>query len=458
MRQLDPKVTASRRLDIFVFNIQACDREFTAHSESIQFLKEQGFKTIPLLTVLKGSESIIAQIAAIGEKRWSLPYDIDGVVIKINSLSERARLGSTANTPKWAVAYKFPPERKETLLTDITVNVGRTGVLTPNAVFEPIRLAGTTVSRATLHNIDFIHDRDIRIGDTVAVQKAGDIIPEIIGVNLSLRKPGAAVYELPALCPSCGEPVVRDEAEAAARCTNNACPAQLNRNLIHFASREAMNIDGMGPSVIKLLCDNNLVKNVADLYKLTAADLIPLERIGEKSADNLIKAIENSKTSGLDRLIYALGIRQIGEKAARSLASEFRDIERFFELGIEDYMSVDDIGEISAENIADYFRHPQTRIIIDELKSFGVKTSYENPVMNDKRFEGMTFVLTGTLSAMTRDEASSLIQSFGGKVSGSVSKKTTYVLAGEDAGSKLVKAQSLGITVIDEDTLNEMVR
>ena len=458
LRQLDSKITAARKLDIFVFNIQACDKSFVTHKESIDFLKAQGFKILPYMLITKSHEKITSHIDFIGSKRNDFPYDIDGVVIKVNSLQQRLDIGEVAMRPKWSVAYKFPPEKKSTKLLDIIINVGRTGVLTPNAVLEPVRLAGTTVSRATLHNIDFIHERDIRIGDIVYVQKAGDIIPEITGVDIKKRVDNLSVYEIPTLCPSCGEPVIRDDTEAAVRCTNNSCPAQLLRNLEHFVSKGAMNIDGLGRSIIKLLCDNRLVKDVTDIYKLKVYDLEPLERMGTKSAQNLISAIEFSKQNELDRLIYALGIRQVGDKAAKVLAGRYGDIERFFTLTIDDLVFIDDIGEVTAEYIINYFSHPQTRVIIDELKSYGVNTTYHNTELKGDQFEGMTFVLTGTLPSLTRDEAEEIIISHGGKVTSSVSKKTNYVLAGAEAGSKLVKAEKLGIEIINQDRFLEMVK
>lgn len=458
LRQLDSKITASRKLDIYVFNIQACDRVFETHSDGINFLIEQGFKTIPHTKTTKTADEITQHIDYIGKIRNDLPYDIDGVVININSLRQRQEAGEVAMRPKWSVAYKFPPENKKTKLLDIIINVGRTGVLTPNAILEPVKLAGTTVSRATLHNIDYINERDIRIGDIVYVQKAGDIIPEITGVDIKSRTENLSVYEMPKLCPSCGEPVIRDESEAAVRCLNNACPAQILRNLEHFVSKNAMNVDGLGPSIIKLLCDNGLVKDVADIYNLKVQDLEPLERMGTKSAQNLVNAIENSKNNGLDRLIYALGIRQVGEKAAKVLADRFGDIENFFTLTIETLVSIDDIGEITAQNIINYFSHPKTRVIIDELKMYGVSTKYENKEITSNKLEGMTFVLTGTLPSMTRDEAEEIIKSHGGKVTSSVSKKTNYVLVGAEAGSKLEKAEKLGINIINQDSLMEMVK
>ena len=456
LRQLDSKVTASRRLDIFVFNVQAAEGiEFSSHIESLEYLKSQGFHIIDGIRRASSAGEIISAIEEIGAARDKLPYDIDGVVIKADSLAERKLLGENISTPKWAIAYKFPPEQKQTKLTDIIIQVGRTGVLTPNARLEPVRLAGTVVSRATLHNIDFIRERDIRIGDTVTLQKAGDIIPEIICVDKSKRNGSEVPYEMPTHCPSCGEPVIRDD-EAATRCTNASCPAQLERHITHFASREAMNIDGMGPAVVRLLIASGLIHNVADIYSLSAGEIEGLDRMGKKSAENLIAAIEHSKSAGLDKLIYALGIRQVGEKAARSLAEAFPDIELLFSASEEQISAIYDFGDISAHYIVNFFAHPQTRVLVDELKSRGVKTTYEVQKRGNI-FEGMTFVLTGTLPTMKRDEASRLIEENGGKVSSSVSAKTSMVLAGEDAGSKLTKAQSLGVRIISEEELLSML-
>ena len=456
LRQLDSKVTASRRLDIFVFNVQAAEGiEFSSHIESLEYLKSQGFHIIDGIRRASSAEEIISAIEEIGAARDSLPYDIDGVVIKADSLAERRILGENISTPKWAIAYKFPPEQKQTKLTDIIIQVGRTGVLTPNARLEPVRLAGTVVSRATLHNIDFIRERDIRIGDTVTLQKAGDIIPEIICVDKSKRNGSEVPYEMPTHCPSCGEPVIRDD-EAATRCTNASCPAQLERHITHFASRDAMNIDGMGPAVVRLLIASGLIHDVADIYSLSAGEIEGLDRMGKKSAENLIAAIERSKSAGLDKLIYALGIRQVGEKAAKSLAEAFPDIELLFSASEEQISAIYDFGDISAHYIVNFFAHPQTRTLVDELKSRGVKTTYEVQKRGNI-FEGMTFVLTGTLPTMKRDEASRLIEENGGKVSSSVSAKTSMVLAGEDAGSKLTKAQSLGVRIISEEELLAML-
>ncbi len=457
LRQLDSKITASRKLDIFLFNLQLCDRTFDTHIDTLEFMKAQGFKVVPFYAKANNADEIIAKIEEIGRMRENLPFDIDGVVIKVNSLARREEIGEGSSTPKWAVAYKFPPEQKITRLLDISIQVGRTGVLTPIAELEPVKLAGSTVSRATLHNVDFIHERDIRIGDYVTVQKAGDIIPEIAASHPNKREGELPVYEMPTVCPSCGEPVVRDE-EAATRCTNAACPAQLIRNLIHYASKDAMDIAGLGPAQIKLLHEKGLVTSVADLYTLKKEDLVTLDRMGEKSADNLLAAIEASKSRGLARLLFALGIRQIGEKAGEALASAFGDVERFFTLTAEELCTVDDIGLITAENVVDYFSHSQTRVLVDALKAAGVVTAVAATEKVDDRFAGMTFVLTGTLPTLTRSEAEALIKQYGGKTSSSVSKKTSIVLAGAEAGSKLTKAEALGVRIIDENEFRDLLK
>lgn len=458
LRQLDPKVTSKRNLDIFVFNLQGSDKEFTTHSETLQFLEELGFHVLKR-SVCSTVEEILLCIDEIGREREGLPYDIDGVVIKVNDLQKRIEIGEGTSVPKWAVAYKFPPERKETLLLDIAVQVGRTGVLTPNAVLEPIRLAGTTVSRATLHNIDFIHEKDVRIGDTVYVQKAGDIIPEVDGVNFAKRPIVTQVYELPKFCPSCGEPTVRFEGEARTLCTNPGCPAQLLRSIEHFASKSAMDIAGMGPAVVRALVVAGKIKTVADIFYLEAADVAALDRMGEKSAENLITAIEKAKGAGLDRVITGLGIPNIGEKAAKSLAKTFGSIEALMSASAESILQIPDFGEIMAESIVNYFAHPQSKSLIDALAESGVLLVCEQESREGELpFSGMTFVLTGTLPTMKRADAEALIEANGGKTSGSVSKKTTYVLAGEEAGSKLDKANALGIPVISEDDLLSMLQ
>ncbi len=457
LRQLDAEITRQRHLSIFVFNVQSSDGiAFSSHTESLDLLQNLGFCVISERARLTTADEIIAYIETLGQLRPTLPYDIDGVVIKLDDLSERAVLGETASTPKWAVAYKFPPEVKETKLLDIVVQVGRTGVLTPNAVLAPVRLAGTSVSRATLHNIDFIRERDIRIGDTVYVQKAGDIIPEVLRVKMADRTPDAVEYTMPDSCPSCGGAVFRDESEAATRCTNPACPAQLLRSLQHFVSRDAMNIDGLGIAVLRQLREAGLVHSPADLYTLTAEPVAALDRMGKKSADNLIRAIAASRDAGADRLIYALGIPGIGEKAAQTLARHFGDIDALFSSDRETLCGIEDIGGITADSIIGYFANPEVRVLIDRLKGSGVKTTYETAVRGSS-LAGKTFVLTGTLPTMTRDEASALIEANGGKVTSSVSKKTSYVVAGAEAGSKLTKAEALGIPVLSEDELTAMI-
>ncbi len=458
LRQLDPKVCASRGLDIFVFNYQTGTLDFKEHDESLLALEKLGFRIIPYLKVVKTADEVISQIEEIGKMRGTLPFDIDGVVIKVNDLALRRTIGENSATPKWAVAYKFPPEEKETKLTDIVIQVGRTGILTPNAVLEPVKLAGTTVSRATLHNLDFIRERDIMIGDTVVLRKAGDIIPEVVRAVPEKRDGTQVPFEMPERCPSCGEPVELDEESegSAYYCTNSDCPAQIMRNLIHFASKGAMDIDGLGPALLEKLHDTGLVKSIADIYSLTAEQLAGLERMGEKSAAKLISSIEKSKSAGLARFLSALGIRQVGDKAAAVIAARFGDIEELFKATPETLCEIDDVGEITAENIVSFFSHPQTRRMIDRLKDVGVVMTAEKAAAGDDRFAGMTFVLTGTLPDMTREQASALITSHGGKVSGSVSKKTSYVVAGAEAGSKLAKAESLGVPVIDEAELLRM--
>ncbi len=456
LRQLDSKIAAERKLDIFIFNFQGAEGfSATSHSEILDKLGELGFKTVAPRYKAHSYEEIEAIIKEIGQKRPDLPYDIDGVVIKIDSFSLREEIGQNISTPKWAVAYKFPPEEKFTTLTDITIAVGRTGVLTPTAVLEPVNLAGSVVSRAALHNIDYIHSKDIRIGDTVLVHKAGDIIPEIFKVDISKRPFGTPEYRMPEYCPSCGEPVFKDD-EAAVRCTNALCPAQRERNIIHFASKAAMGIDGMGESAVHQLVGMEIINDVADLYSLKVDDIKDLPKFGQRSAEKLIAAIENSKKAGLARLIYALGIRNVGEKAAGMLASKFGDIELLFGVPAHAISSIDDFGGITAECVVNYFAHPQTRTLISRLKQAGVTTVYK-AVKESDILNNASFVLTGTLPGMRREEAADLIIKYGGKVVSSVSKKTDYVLAGADAGSKLTKAQSLGVKIIDLDTFKKMI-
>ena len=462
LRQLDSKITAERKLDIFVFNLQEGDiyadgHAPSSHTESLDRLSELGFKTLAMRTVAHSYDEVAAHIRKIGDARQQLAYDIDGVVIKIDSLEDRRRVGEGTNTPKWAVAYKFPPEEKETKLLDISIAVGRTGVLTPTAELSPVRLAGTTVSRATLHNIDFIRERGIMLGDIVTVRKAGDIIPEVVKANAEKRDGSEREFFMPTVCPSCGEPVVFDKDDGAAlRCTNSACPAQLSRSIEHFASKGAMNIDGLGPQIVELLLGNKLIGDVADLYSLRAEQIEALERMGEKSAKNLILAIENSKAAGLSRLIYALGIRNVGEVAAAALAERYGNLEALTKATVEEIAELDDFGNITAECVVDFFSHPQNIALCRRLADAGVETSYKGAPKGDT-LAGLTFVLTGTLPTMSRDEASELIKNAGGKTSGSVSKKTDYVVAGEAAGSKLTKAQSLGVKIISEEELLAML-
>ena len=449
LRQLDPKVAASRRLDIAVFNIQWPQEEFSTHLETLDYLRNKGFKVIPHYSCAQVSQAT-ERITEIGETRETFPFDIDGAVVKVNNLSQRAALGSTAKFPRWAAAYKYPPEVKPAQVVDIVIQVGRTGVLTPKAVLTPVRLAGTTVTNATLHNQDFISEKDIRIGDTVLVRKAGEIIPEVLSVVEDKRPKGTQPWFLPKTCPVCGAPVERDEDGAHTRCTGAECPAQLLRNLAHFASRDAMDIEGLGIAVVENLVNAQLVKTPGDLYFLKEEDVAQLERMGKRSAKKLLAALEKSKEQDLSRLIYAFGIRQVGQKAGKILAARFQTLENLQNATLEELTAVDDIGEITARNILDWMASPQSRHLIDRLREAGVNmTAAEQG--SDRRFEGMTFVLTGTLEKFTRDEASEMIEARGGKSSGSVSKKTTYVVAGEAAGSKLRKAQELGIPVLTEE-------
>ena len=450
LRQLDSRITARRGLDIFVFNLQYCDRRFSKHDETISFMKSLGFNTIPIIKTLRGEDEIIRMVDEIGRMRGGLEYDTDGAVVKINDLGRRAELGSTASVPKWAAAFKYPPERKSTKLIDIVIQVGRTGVLTPNAVLEPVRLAGTSVSRATLHNIDFIRERDIRIGDTVLVQKAGEIIPEIVSSDKKLRPEGTLPYRMPEKCPSCGEPVTREPGEAAYYCTNASCPAQLRRYVEYFASKAAMDIDGLGPALVAQLCESGKLRDVSDLYKLTVGDLEGLDRMAEKSAANLVSAIGASKTRGAARLLASLGIRQVGEKAAKAIMSELHDVRELFGVAKERLTEIPDVGDVTADNIVSFFSHPGTKKLIDELAAAGVVTADLPVKKTGDAFAGMTFVLTGTLPTLTRSEASEIIEQNGGRVSSSVSKNTSAVLAGSEAGSKLAKAEALGIRIMDE--------
>ncbi len=456
LRQKNPKITAERELDIFVFNVQYIDAEFfDNHIDSLDFLKSLGFTVLPSYTLCKNIDSAIIEIEKIGDKRGDLPFDIDGAVIKINDFVTRKQMGSSSKYPKWAIAYKYPPEEKNTKLIDIQINVGRTGVLTPTAVFEPIQLAGTTVSRAVLHNEDFINEKNIALGDIIRVRKAGDIIPEVVAVV----EHGScnSVYKMPSNCPSCGSVVVREEGEAAIRCTSPNCPAQIMRNLIHFASRDAMDIEGLGPAVLKLLYDSGKIKNAIDIYKLVEEDISELDRMGEKSASNLISSINASKDNDLHKFVFALGIRHIGSNAARLMCERFTDIDSLINASYNDILSIDGFGEIMAKSVVDFFALNDTKELIAEFKEVGLNLKSKMTIL-DNRFAGLTFVLTGTLPTYDRNEASEIIMSFGGKTSSSVSKKTDYVLAGEQAGSKLTKAQQLGIKVISEEDFNEMIK
>ena len=462
LRQLDPNVTAQRALSIFVFNFQEGSlyldgRAPETHTETLNRLAELGFTTLQETAVCTTHAAIVAHIEALGQKRDDLAYDIDGVVVKLDRLTDRARMGEGTNTPKWAVAYKFPPEQKITKLESVTVAVGRTGVLTPTANLAPVRLAGTTVSRATLHNLDFIRERDIHLGDYVTVQKAGDIIPEVVCAHPEKRDGTEVPFEMPTTCPSCGEPVFREEGEAAVRCTNASCPAQLSRGIEHFASKDAMDIDGLGPQIVEALIRADLIRDPADLYTLTTEQVAGLERMGDKSAKNLIDAIEKSKQAGLERLLFALGIRNIGAVAAAALAARFGTLDAAMDATVEELCAIPDFGEITAFCVVNYFSHEQNRNLCRRLADAGLVTTSTAAPTSD-RYAGKTFVLTGTLPTMSRDEASALIKAQGGKVSGSVSKKTDYVVAGEAAGSKLTKAIELGVTVIDEATLLEMLK
>ena len=457
MRQLDPKVAASRKLDIICFNLQySSDGKYASHAQSLDAMREMGFPVVPY-KCYDNIKDCVERIQWLGENRGELPYDMDGAVIKLDSFSQRSSLGSTAKAPHWAVAFKYPPEKKESRVLDIVVQVGRTGVLTPKAIVEPVRLAGTTVSAATLHNQDNIDRLDLRIGDTVLLQKAGEIIPEVLSVNLSKRPEGTVPYVMPSRCPECGSPVVRDEDGAALRCTSPECPAQRLRNIAHFASREAMDIEGLGISVCESLINSGMVKDASDLYYLDARAVAALERMGDKSAANLMRAIENSKEAGLARLLCAFGIRQVGQKAAKVLASHFTDLDSLMAAGEEELTAISDIGGITAGFIINWFSNPQSIDLIEKLRRAGV-SFLSKEERKDDRFAGKVFVLTGTLSSFTRDQAGAIIESFGGKTSSSVSKKTDYVLAGENAGSKLTKAESLGIAIISEAEFEEMIK
>ncbi|MBR0529994.1 MAG: NAD-dependent DNA ligase LigA [Ruminococcus sp.] len=455
LRQKNPKIAAKRKLDIFVFNVQQVEgKELTAHKQSLDYLKELGFKTVPDYRLVSTADEIIARIGEIGENRFDLPYDIDGVVIKVDDFRQRERLGATAKVPKWAVAYKFPPEEKNTKLLDIELNVGRTGAVTPVAIFEPVFLAGTQVSRATLHNQDLIIEKNINIGDIIKVRKAGDIIPEVLG---AVEKNSDGAFTLPDECPVCKTKLIRSEEEAAVRCPNVECPAQIFRSIVHFASKGAMNIDGLGPQIVRVLLDKGLITSVADLYHITEEKLLELDNFKEKSAHNLVTAIEKSKSNSLDRLIFGLGIRGIGQASAKLLCAKFGGIDSIMRATAAEIAEIEGFGDIMADSVYSAFHEEHMLSLIQRLKDCGVNTDYEK-VQQDDRFEGKTFVLTGTLPTLKRNEAKELIEKFGGKASGSVSKKTDYVLAGEEAGSKLTKAEQLGIKIITEEEFMEMIK
>ena len=459
LRQLDSTVTKSRPLDIYVYNIQKLEgKEITSHFEALEYLQKLGFNVNPMKIFCKTVEEVTAAINKIGNERENLTFGIDGAVIKVDDLNFRETLGSTAKNPRWQIAYKYPPEQKKTKLIDIVCNVGRTGVITPLAILEPVKVAGSTISKTTLHNEDFIKEKEIKIGDTVVIQKAGDVIPEIVKVIKEERTGLEEDFEMPTVCPVCGAKTVREEGESAVRCTGIECPAKLYRNLVHFVSREAMNIDGLGENIIDQLMSKKLISNIADIYNLTFEDIASLKKNGTKFATNLINAIENSKQNDLYRLITALGIMHIGGKASKVLAKKFKNIDNLANATLEELSEIDDIGPIMAQSIVDFFDQSQTKDLIQKLKTAGVNTEAEIQEETDERFSGKTFVLTGSLENFTREEASNIIEKLGGKVSGSVSKKTSYLIAGEDSGSKLTKAQTLGVQILTETEFMEMIK
>ena len=457
LRQLDSRITKKRPLDIYIFNVQKIEgKNFNSHFEELEYLKTQGFNVNPVRIPCNNIEEVKEAINKIGEMREKLTYGIDGAVIKVDDLEFREILGSTVKVPRWAVAYKYPPEKKETILKDIVCQVGRTGVITPMAILEPVKLAGSTISKTTLHNEDFIKEKELKIGDTVVIQKAGDVIPEIVEVVKEKRKGNEKNFEMPRTCPVCGAIAVREEGEAAIRCTGVECPAKLFRNLVHFVSREAMNIDGLGENIIQQLLDKKLITNIADIYELKFDDIASLKKNGKKFAQNLVNAIENSKKNDLYRLITALGIRHVGGKASKILARKYKTLDNLAKADLEELQQTEDIGEIMANSIIEFFTQEQTKDLISRLKNAGVNMQSLEQESTDNRFEGKTFVLTGSLSEFTRKEAEEIIERYGGKTSNSVSKKTTYLLAGEDAGSKLTKARELGITIISEQEFKNL--
>lgn len=459
LRQLDSKITAKRPLDIYIFNVQKIEgKTFNSHFEGLEYLNKLGFNVNPVRIACSTMEEIKQAIKKIGEDRENLTFGIDGAVVKVDNLKFREILGTTAKTPRWAVAYKYPPEKKQTIVKDIICQVGRTGVITPMAILEPVVVAGSTISKTTLHNEDFIKQKDLRIGDTVVIQKAGDVIPEIVEVIKEKRPKSSKKFKMPDKCPVCGAEAIRENGEAAIRCTGIECPAKLNRNLVHFVSREAMNIDGLGENIIGQLLERKLIENIADIYTLKFEDVASLKKNGSKFAQNLIDSINRSKENDLSRLITALGIRHVGTKASKVLAKKYKDIDNLMEASVEELAMIEDIGIVVAESITEFFMQEQTKDLIKRLKESGVNTKSLEEENIDERFSGQTFVLTGSLENFTRQEASNIIEKFGGKTSGSVSKKTSYVLAGEDAGSKLTKARELGINIITEEQFEKMIK
>ena len=459
LRQLDSSIAAQRPLDIYIFNVQKSDTiEFKSHIESLRYLEKIGFNVNPVKIECNTISEVIKEINYIGENRENLSFGIDGAVIKVDDLKQREVLGTNYKTPKWAIAYKYPPEQKETLLKDIVFQVGRTGAITPMAILEPVKVAGSTISKTTLHNEDFIKEKDLRIGDTVVIQKAGDVIPEVVKVIKEKRTGNEKEFEMPKKCPVCGADAVREEGEAAVRCIGIECPAKQFRNILHFVSREAMNIKGLGDSIIEELLNRGLIRNIADIYKLTLEDLASLKKNGKKFAQNLIDSINESKKNEFYRVINGLGIRHIGVKAAKQLAKKYKNIDELQNASYESLLEIDDMGEIMAQSVYEFFSQAQTKDLIEKLKKYDINLKAEDITQVDNRFEGMFFVLTGSLENYSRKEAEEIIESYGGKTSSSVSKKTTYVLAGEDGGSKLTKAQTLGITIISEEEFLNMIK
>ncbi|MCR5146421.1 MAG: NAD-dependent DNA ligase LigA [Clostridia bacterium] len=459
LRQLDSKITASRPLNIFIFNVQKLEgNTFNSHNEQLNYLKKLGFNVNPVHDYCTSIEEAIEAVHRIGENRDKLTFGIDGAVIKVDELDLREKLGVTAKTPRWAIAYKYPPEQKETILKDIICQVGRTGAITPMAILEPVRVAGSTISKTTLHNEDFVKEKDLRIGDTVIIQKAGDVIPEVVSVVKEKRTGNEKEFTMPKVCPVCGAPAVREDGEAVTRCTGIECSAKALRSIVHFSSRVGMDIDGLGYSIIEQMLDNGLITGIADLYTLKLEDIASLKKNGKKFAQNLIDSINVSKNNDIFKLITALGIRHVGSKLAKNLAKKYKSIDNLMNASLEELSAQNDVGEITAQSIYEFFKQDQTIDLINKLKQSGVNMESLEQESTDNRFEGMTFVLTGALDEFTRDEASDIIEKFGGKTSGSVSKKTTYVLAGEDAGSKLTKAQSLGVAIITETEFKDMIK